>query len=721
MSSTNSKQENRTVKRSRKRYTPFIAVAIIIFIVMVTGAGLGFLTASIHTAPGLTGDFIPAASSQLFDVNGKVITTIHSVENRIPVSLNKIPQDLQSAFLAAEDIRFYQHSGVDIRAIGRAVLSNILDRGVSEGGSTITQQLAKNALLTQERTLKRKIQEAVLALQIERQYSKQEIFGMYLNQIYFGAGAYGVQAAAQVYFGKNAEDLSLPECAMLAGLPKSPNYYSPLNNMKAAKERQRVVLDQMVKYGFIDSATAAKAAKAEIKLAAKAHDSGFASYFIDYITQILIDKYGADAVYKDGLKIYTTLDIGMQRAAEKTMNNLPSTSQSNGIKQPQGALVCLDPHTGYIKAMVGGRGGDQFNRAVLAERQPGSAFKPFVYLAALENGMTAATIIDDKQISYAGGWTPQNYDHKFRGPISLRRALELSLNGVAVQVAQQVGPDKALQAAQQMGISTLVMQGAVSDRNLAMSLGGLTRGVTPLEIASAYGVLANQGVRMEPTAIIKVVGRNGQILEEHKAQGKAVISERSAYLLTDLMKGVLQRGTGAGANIGRPAAGKTGTTSDYHDAWFIGYTPDLVAAVWIGNDNNADLDGITGGTLPATMWREFMSAATASLPARDFPRPSGIVAAAVSTKDGLLAKDPKDKDANNEIFIEGTQPTKISTYDPDKEKKPDEKDAKPGDAPDGKTPAATTDEKLPPPPPRGNSAVLPPPPPDKPAATKNNP
>lgn len=716
MSTTTKPENNQSQRSTKKRYSTLIAIAIIIFIVMVTGAGLGFLTASIHTAPGLTGEFRPAASSQLFDVNGKLITTIHSVENRLPVSLSKIPKDLQSAFLAAEDIRFYQHSGIDPRGIVRAVWSNLVDRGVSEGGSTITQQLAKNALLTQERTLKRKIQEAVLALQIERQYSKQEIFELYLNQIYFGAGAYGVQAASQVYFGKNVEQLSLAECAMLAGIPKSPNYYSPLNNLKAAKERQSIVLEQMLKYGFIDNVAAMKATKEELKLGRAATQSGTASYFIDYITQILLEKYGADAVYKDGLKIYTSLDITLQNAAEKVMSQLPTTGALKGVKQPQGALVCIDPHTGHIKAMVGGRGGDQFNRAVLAERQPGSAFKPFVYLAALESGMTAATVIDDKKISYAGGWTPLNYDHKFRGPVPLRTALELSLNGVAVQLAQQAGPDKALHLAQQMGISTLVMEGSVNDRNLAMSLGGLTRGVTPLEIASAYGVLANQGVRMEPTAIIKVVGRNGQILEEHKLQGKAVVNERSAYLLTDMMRGVLQRGTGTGANIGRPAAGKTGTTSDYNDAWFIGFTPDLVTAVWMGNDNNEYLDGVTGGTIPATIWREFMTVAVEKMPWRDFPRPSGFVTATVSQKDGMLAKDPKDKEARSEIFISGTQPTKVSTYDPKKEKKLDNK------TPDGKSNPLQADEKLPPPPPLQRSDTagpsLPPPPPSKPVTAK---
>lgn len=721
MSSTSTKKEDRQSRGPvKKKYSTLIAVGVIVFIVMITGAGLGFLTASIHTAPGLKGDFRPAASSQLFDVNGKLITTIHSVENRLPVALNKIPKDLQSAFLAAEDIRFYQHSGVDIRAIGRAVFSNILDRGVSEGGSTITQQLAKNALLTQDRTLKRKIQEAVLAVQLERQYSKQEIFEMYLNQIYFGAGAYGVQAAAQVYFEKNVEDLSLAECAMLAGIPKSPNYYSPLNSMKIAKERQVTVLDQMVKYDFIDEASAKKAARTEIKLASRSTtNENVASYFIDYVTQTLIDKYGADAVYKDGLKIYTTLDLDSQKAAEKVMAHLPTAGELNGVKQPQASLVCIDPHTGHIRAMVGGRGGDQFNRAVLAERQPGSAFKPFVYLAAIESGMTAATIIDDKPISYAGGWTPVNYDGKYRGPVPLRTALELSLNGVAVQLAQQVGPDKPLYYAQQMGVSTLVMQGSVNDRNLAMSLGGLTRGVTPLEIASAYGVLANQGVRVEPTAIVKVIDRNGKVLEEHKAQGKAVVNERTAYLLTDMMRGVLLRGTGTGANIGRPAAGKTGTTSDYNDAWFIGFTPDLVTAVWVGYDNNEHLDGVTGGTLPASMWREFMSTAVAKMPWRDFPRPAGFVTATVSPKDGMLAKDPKDKEARTEIFISGTQPTKVSTYDPTKDKKTDDKSK-----PDGKLdPAQSADDKMPPPPPRGGDQTepLPPPPPPSKAPQKTKP
>ncbi|MDF2572071.1 MAG: mtgA 3, partial [Sporomusa sp.] len=510
-------------RRKPKNTRTITVIAIVVFLVMITGAGLGFLTASIHTMPSLKGEIRPAVSSQIFDTNGKLITTIHSVENRLPVSINKIPKDLQNAFIAAEDVRFYQHSGIDPRGILRAVWSNMTDRGISEGGSTITQQLARNALLSQDQTIKRKVQEAFLSLQIERQYSKNEILEMYMNQIYFGQGAYGVQTASQVYFGKNVEDLSLAECAMIAGIPKSPNYYSPSSNLKAAKERQAVVLEQMVKYGYIDSTTATKARNVEIKLATRSvTNTTTASYFTDYVIQLLIDKYGADAVYRDGLKVYTTLDLEMQGAAEQAMGQLPTTRTESGIKQPQGALVAIDPHTGHIKAMVGGRGNDQFNRAVLAERQPGSAFKPFVYLAAIESGLTPASIIDDSPVSF-GSWSPVNYDRKFRGAVTMRDALEQSLNVVTVKLAQQAGIDKTLYYAQQMGISTLVLKGDTNDRNLAMSLGGLTRGVTPLEIASAYGVLANSGVRVEPSAIIKIVDRNGKVIEQHVPKEKVVV------------------------------------------------------------------------------------------------------------------------------------------------------------------------------------------------------
>lgn len=703
-------------RKSKKEYTKIFAIILIVVVVMITGAGLGFLTASLNTKPGLTNDIRPPASSQIYDINGNLITTVHSVENRVPVTLSKVPKNLQNAFIAAEDARFYQHMGIDPRGILRAVWSNITDRGVSEGGSTITQQLAKNAYLSQERTLQRKIQEAFLALQIERQYTKNEILELYLNQIYFGQGAYGVQAAAHLYFGKNVEDLDLAECAMLAGIPKSPNYYSPLNNLKASTERQSVVIDQMVKYGYIDSDTANKAKNTKIALASRSANAneggssgGVASYFVDYVTQILIEKYGADAVYKDGLKIYTSIDLDMQRAAEKAMSNLPTfRTDGNGVKQPQGALVAIDPRTGHIKAMVGGRGNDQFNRAIMAERQPGSAFKPFIYLAAIESGMTPTSVIEDSPISF-GNWSPVNYDGKFHGKVTLRTALEHSLNVPAVKLANQVGVDKPLYYAQQMGISTLVLQGPTNDRNLAMSLGGLTKGVTPIELASAYGVFANNGVKVDPIAIVKIVDRNGKVLEQTTPREKAVISEKSAYIVTDMMRGVLTRGTGAAANIGRPAAGKTGTTSDYKDAWFVGFTPDLVAAVWMGNDNEGYLNGVTGGSIPADIWRAFMNSALSKIPYRDFIKPSGVVI------DNL---PPEDLNKN---IIDPTKPVDDKDKDKDKDKQDKDKDKK--------DQAAETDSKIPsdktlPPPPKPDKtapSVITPPPPKPDGDKKNNP
>lgn len=677
-----------------KKWQKPLLIGILIFAIIVTGAGLGFITASIQTMPSLNGGIRPNASSQIYDINGRLIANIHASENRLPVPLSKMPKSLQDAFIASEDIRFFQHHGIDFRSIFRAFTVNVIGYGIREGGSTLTQQLARNTLLTHDRTLKRKVQEIILAIQIERKFTKQEILEMYLNQIYFGQGAYGVQAAAQTYFGKNVEELSLSESSMLAGIPRSPNYYSPTNNMKAAKSVQETVLDQMTKYNYITIAEAKKAKEAPIKLASKPGQATgqFASYFIDYIVQTLVDRYGADAVYKEGLQIHTTLDIDAQQAAEKAITLLPTfRTDKDGIKQPQGALVALDPQTGYIKAMVGGRGNDQFNRAVLAERQPGSSFKPFVYLAALENGFTAATVIEDSPVSF-GSWSPSNYDGKFRGPITMREALEKSINTIAVKIASQVGIEKVLGYAKRMGITTLVTSGSVNDQNLSTALGGLTSGVTPLQMASAYGTIANQGVRAEPMAVLKVVDRNGTILEQKATKQSAVINEKSAYILTDMMRGVLEHGTGTGANIGRPAAGKTGTTSDYVDAWFVGFTPDLACAVWIGSDNNGSLGGITGGDLPATIWRSFMLEALAKTPASEFTRPAGIIDATINTRTGLLttpangqtpvkpadkptiskpagkpgpkASDkPEEKDKDDyrqEIFIQGTQPTQFT-------------------------------------------------------------
>lgn len=649
---SNTSRQKRPAKKSGSTAKRIILGFGLVILVMLTGIGCGFLTASMNTKPDLANDILPPASSQIYDINGNEIANVHAAENRRPVKIEQVPKDLQNAFVAVEDNRFYEHSGVDPRGIMRALYANIRGRGVSEGGSTITQQLAKNAYLTQDRTITRKIQEVFLALQLERQYTKQEILEMYLNQIYFGQGAYGVQAAAQTYFGKDVDKLTLNECAMLAGIPKSPNYYSPANNMQAAQARKAVVLDQMAKYGYIANSQAQKTKQEQLTLVkpvAKEKDNT-AAYFIDYVTQTLIDKYGADAVYKEGLKIYTTLDMDMQKAAEAAVKKLPTyRTDGNGVQQPQAAIVAIDPHNGYIKAMVGGRGTDQFNRATMAVRQPGSAFKPFVFAAALEEHFTPNTVINDAPIDI-GGWRPQNDSGSFSGKVTMREVAQHSINVPTVKIAQKIGIDKPIYYAQAMGISTFVLDGAQNDKQLATALGGMTKGVTPLEITSAYGTFANKGVHVEPVVIVKVLDRNGKVLEQSEPKQNSVISANSAAELTDMLQTVIKNGTGRKADIGRPAAGKTGTTSNYHDAWFVGYTPDLVAGVWMGNDDNTPMRGVMGGQLPAEIWKAFMQKALAQTPAKNFDGSSAaskgdrVYELDDDKKSGIKAKDNNKKD-----------------------------------------------------------------------------
>ena len=644
-------------KRTRQAHKPpqknsgtrILTVFAVILAVMIAGVGCGFLTASLNTKQDLE-DVRPAASSHIYDINGNELANVHAEQNRVPVKITQVPEHLKDAFV--EDVRFYDHHGVDPKGIVRAVFANLTNKGVSEGGSTITQQLAKNAYLTQDRTLKRKIQEVFLALQLERKYTKDEILELYLNQIYFGQGAYGVQAAAKTYFGKNVEDLDLNECAMLAGIPKSPNYFSPLNNLQAAQERKGVVLEQMAKYGYISSSTAAKTKAENLNLVKSQpqSDNHFASYFIDYVTQQMIEKYGADAVYQEGLKIYTTLDKDMQQAAEVAMQNLPNYStDGSGNKQPQGALVAIEPSTGYIKAMVGGRGTDQFNRATMAERQPGSSFKPFVFAAALENGLTPSSTVEDKPINI-GGWQPQNYSRNFSGTVTMRYVAENSLNVPTVRIAQEVGMDKIIYLAEKMGISTFVKEGTANDMNYAVAIGGMTKGVTPLEMTSAYGTFANDGVHVAPVAIVKVLNQKGEVLEEAQPKSEQVLKKTSANELTSMLMGVVTRGTGTGANIGRPAAGKTGTTDNYQDAWFVGYVPDLVAGVWVGCDDNSRMGNMTGGTTPATIWKAFMSKVVQSMPNKNF---NGVYATQSADKpvaSGKVKEDDKkanDKDSKD--------------------------------------------------------------------------
>ena len=614
---------------------------------MIMGASVLYGFSSLFAPPNMDETLIPDAASQFYDINGNVIYTTLSEERRVPVSIDKIPKHVQQAFIAIEDNRFYEHSGIDYRGTARALVSTLSGREV-QGGSTITQQLAKNAFLTQERSIIRKIKEAFIAKELEHKYTKDEILTMYLNQIYFGQGAYGIESASLYYFGKHVQNLDIAEAATLAAIPKSPNYYNPFENPKESKNRQELVIDQMVKYGFISADSAAKAkAKKMVYSTSHKQQNNPRGYFFDMISQKVIAEVGADALYKGGLKIYTTLDMDMQLAAEKAMRHLPNYyTDSKKLAQPQMALAAVDPKTGYVKAMIGGRGQDKFNRATLAVRQPGSAFKPFVYLTAMQNGFTPASIIEDKEEEFAKGWKPQNSDMQWHGKVSLRTALKRSLNVPTIKLAREVGVDKIVANVEKMGITTLVDSGAYSDVNLAMALGGLSKGVNPLEMASAYGVLATNGLYNKPIALLKIVDRDGKVLYQAKPQSKRVVDAASAYLTTNMLEDVLVSGTAGGMGIGRPAAGKTGTTDTYIDAWFVGYTPDLSTAVWVGDDNNKPMQRMYGSGAPLSIWHEFMINALASTPRTGFSNPGVAVPAEPEIKQEEEDKD-KEKDAKD--------------------------------------------------------------------------
>lgn len=578
------------------------------------------------------------AATQVFDINGQLISKLFE-ENRVVVTINNMSPYVQQAIIANEDTRFYSHFGLDPIGIIRAMAVNIRRGSLVEGGSTITQQLAKNMFLSQERTLVRKIKEALLALIIDYKFSKQEILQAYLNQVYFGEGAYGVEAAAQMYFGKHAKELSLAESAMLAGLPRGPNIYSPYIDMKAAIDRRAMVLDGMVKENYITQQEAARAKSEPISLAGKKKRVVQASYFLDYIAKELVDRYGANRVYKGGLKVYTTLDIAQQQAAEAVLGKL------------QGAVLALDPKTGYVKAMVGGRNYEesQINRVFAEVRQPGSAFKPFLYATALNQGLTANAVIVDEPINI-NGYSPVNYDKKHRGPITMKKALRWSVNVAAVKLGQQVGIDQVLALAGSLGITTLTPE----DNNLAAALGGLTQGTNLWELTTAYTAFANSGVLSKPVTILKVLDENDQVLEEGRIEQQSVLKPETAYILTDMLKGVLQDGTATPANLGRPAAGKTGTTDNYETAWFVGYTPDIVVGIYVGNDNRKPV-GISGTEVSA-LWGQMVSKIVANTPPTDFVIPPNVVAGIpVCANSGKLATS-SCKETEYSAFIQGTQP-----------------------------------------------------------------
>ncbi len=689
-------------------------------------------------------------------------------EKGIFLSINNMPKQMINAIVAVEDSRFFKHKGVDYIAIARAIVKDIIHVSLKEGGSTLTQQLAKVVFLSSEKTIKRKLLEAALAFKIEKSLSKQEILELYLNKVYFGHGAYGIEMAARTYFGKSARQLTLAEAAMLAGLVKAPTTYSPFNDLTRAKERQNIVLSRMEEEGYITKQERESAYSHPLYLASLKKGMEANSYFVEYIRKYLEEKYGEEAVYKTGLKAYTTLNRAMQLSAVNAMQNglrevdkrrgwrgaietkkdvdlekelktrdmsttvmnnpgdiytglvLKVTAQEAVIKtrgllgklsirdaqwasrtlsksgsvkvlkdfslnqilhpgdivrvsirsiqknsvtlaleqepEVEGALVAVEPYTGFIRAMVGGYdfARSDFNRAIMAKRQPGSSFKPIIYAAAMDHGFTPASIIVDEPVNYAGGpkgdWTPENYDHKNYGPTRLREALTYSRNVVTIRLADAIGMDALLGFARTVGVS------AELPRNLSIALGSFS--MTPLEMAMTYNVFASNGMKSKPISLKYVTDTKGRILETNEPEPEQVISPQTAFLITSMMEDVVRYGTGWRARaLGRPVAAKTGTTNDYKDAWFVGYTSNLVTSVWVGFDNAKTLGSQeTGGKAAAPIWTMFMSSAARG-ESEGFQPPEGIVSLFIDPKTGLLSKDDSGL---KEYFKEGTQPNQYA-------------------------------------------------------------
>jgi len=529
-----------------------------------------------------------------------------------PVPAAELPAALRDAVLAIEDRRFYSHFGLDPLALIRASVANLRAGRVVQGGSTLTQQLAKNVFLTPERTFKRKIQEVLVALWLEQKFTKDEILSIYLNRVYFGAGAYGVEAAARRYFAKSARRLTLAQSAMLAGLLKAPTRYAPTRDLARAQARARQVLDAMVAAGYITEKQA-KAAKRKPAVVApsRAGASAGARYFADWILDRVARYAGPGA---GDVVVVTTLDPALQGAAEEAVAwGLRGEGKRRGARQA--ALIALAPD-GAVEAMVGGRdyGASQFNRATQALRQPGSAFKLFVYLAALEAGMRADDVVEDAPLT-VDGWTPRNYDGRYAGPVTLRRALARSLNTVAVRVSERVGRGRVAALARRLGITTSLRE----DPSLALGASE----VSLIELTAAYATLANRGEGVWAYGIGEIRRADGSVLYRRRGSGLGrVVAEKPLRQMVDMLAGVITEGTGRAARIPWPAAGKTGTSQDSRDAWFIGFTRGLVAGVWVGNDDGAPMKGVTGGGLPARLWKRFMGAALAGSPPRPLLDPA---------------------------------------------------------------------------------------------------
>ncbi|HWP56304.1 MAG TPA: PBP1A family penicillin-binding protein [Candidatus Acidoferrales bacterium] len=595
-------------------------------------------------------------------------------EERRVVRLSEVPPLLVKAILAVEDERFFRHRGIDPVAILRAAWVNLTSRGIVQGGSTLTQQLMKNFFLGDERTVQRKLKEALMALIAERKYSKEEILENYLNEIYLGQkgaqGIFGVSEAAQFYFGKELRDLTVGEMALTAGLIRAPNRYSPYRSVEAATQRRNVVLAKMRDLGLITRAQYEKSLRETIQPRELIKVANDAPSFVDFLRKELAENYSHEALTAEGLRIFTSLDLKLQKIAESSLAQglkrleeaYPFLRKRGAEDRLDGAIVVIKPQTGEIKAMAGGRDyqASQFNRVVQAKRQPGSVFKPFVYLAALMYGsedgskrFTPATLVEDAPFvwSYEGQeWKPDNYRGEYFGTVTLRTALEKSLNAATIRIARETGVRNVREVAYRLGIQSSL------PALPSLALGAVE--VTPLEVAAAFSTLANNGVRTQLLSIKHVMGQQAHVLERRDIRVRKVISPQLAFMMNHLLKGVLDRGTAAAARaqgFTRPAAGKTGTTNDTKDAWFVGYTPDLLAVVWVGFDNQSKL-GLSGSQAALPIWTDFMKRATEGTPVTDFVAPPGISFVDIDPLSGQRAT-PNCPQAIQEAFLEGEEPT----------------------------------------------------------------
>ena len=661
------------VVRARPRAFFAALTALSVAVWIVVGASVAFVYGAVTGLPDSeavrTVGVMPRATT-IIDVKGRHAFTIFE-ERRLHVPLARISPHLVRAIVAVEDQRFYDHGGFDVIRVVGAGINNLVEGRIEQGGSTLTQQLARMAFLTPDKAYRRKLQEVVLATRLEETFSKSEILEMYLNKAYFGDGLYGVEAASLGYFGKRAADLTIAEAALIAGLVKSPSNYAPTDNPERALARRNLVLRIMRDSGTIDPASYAAAVEQNVVLNDTLRkEEAFGQYFKEEVRKELVERFGWDRVHHEGLRVETTIDLDMQKAAEsevaRALAEIEKRSARRSAGAPlQAALVSLDPRTGEVRAMVGGREftESRFNRVTQAKRQPGSAFKPFVFAAAIERGFTPATVItglDVPIMTVRGAWVPDD-GHAEAESMSMRAALRVSSNRAAVRVMEEVGIPQAVDYAERFGMDDMPQV-----PSLVLGSGE----VTMLSLVSAYGTFANEGVRTEPRLIKRVTTADGKVLYQTKVSATEVVSPSTAYLVTSMLEDVVDAGTAAqvrSLGFSRPAAGKTGTTNDYRDAWFVGYTPTLVTGVWVGYDKPRTIvpNGYAA-QLAVPLWTRYMSAATRGERARSFPVPDSIVGVEICPLSGKLATDACRRDAQvhtyTEHFAHGTAPDEYCPY-----------------------------------------------------------